>query len=70
MESEPQESIQALVVALHFMHYNFCRIHGSIKTTPAIAAGITDRQWQIDDITRLVDERAPKPRSREPYRKR
>ncbi len=32
-------------VALHFMHYNFCRIHGSLRVTPAMAAGVTDRLW-------------------------
>ena len=60
----------AHAVALHFMYYNFCRIHGSLKTTPAMAAGITDRQWQIEDIIRLVDARAPKPGPRGPYKKR
>lgn len=33
----------SLSVALHYMHYNFCRIHKSLKVTPAMAAGVTDR---------------------------
>ena len=57
-------------VALHFMHYNFCRIHGSLRVTPAMAAGVTDRLWDIEDIVRLVDEAAPKPKPRGPYKKR
>ena len=58
-------------VALHFMHYNFCRQHKSLKgISPAMAAGVTDRLWDSEDIVRLVDEAAPKPGSRGPYKKR
>lgn len=49
-------------VSLHFMFYNFCRQHKSLnKLTPAMAAGVTDRLWDIEDIIRLIDEAAPKP---------
>lgn len=41
-------------VALHFMHYNFCRIHKTLKTTPALEAGITDKLWSLEDIARLL----------------
>jgi len=37
-------------VALHFAHYNFVRIHGSLRVTPAMAAGVTDRLWSIRDL--------------------
>ena len=58
-------------VALHFMHYNFCRQHKSLDgISPAMAAGVTDRLWGIEDIVRLVDEAAPKPAPRGPYKKR
>ena len=58
-------------VALHFMHYNFCRQHKSLDgISPAMAAGVTDRLWDIEDIVRLVDEAAPKPGPRGPYKKR
>ena len=58
-------------VALHFMHYNFCRQHKSLDgISPAMAAGVTDRLWDIDDIVRLIDEAAPKPGARGPYKKR
>ena len=60
----------AHAVALHFMHYNFCRMHGSLKATPAMAAGATDRQWEIEDIIRLIDERSPRPGPRGPYKAR
>jgi hypothetical protein len=44
-------------VSLHFMYYNFCRIHMTLRVTPAMAAGITDRLWEIGDIARLLEER-------------
>ena len=57
-------------VALHFMHYNFCRQHKSLDgISPAMAAGVTDRLWDIEDIVRLVDEAAPKPGPRGRYKK-
>ncbi len=37
-------------LALHFAHYNFCRIHGSLRITPAMAAGITDHVWTIQEL--------------------
>ena len=41
--------------ALYFMHYNFCRKHSTIKTTPAIKAGLTDRLWTVHDLGNLPD---------------
>jgi IS1 family transposase len=46
----------AHMVALHFMHYNFCRIHQSLRITPAMAAGVVDHVMDIEDIVRLVEE--------------
>jgi IS1 family transposase len=42
-------------IGLHFMYYNFVRKHGSIGTTPAIAAGVADRFWTIHDLAKLPD---------------
>lgn len=42
------------VVALHFMYYNFVRIHQTLRMTPAMAAGVTDRPWSIEDIAALL----------------
>ena len=42
-------------VALHFMHYNFCRIHQTLRVTPAMAAGVTDHVWEIGEIVDLLD---------------
>ncbi len=37
-------------VALHFAYYNFCRIHGSLRITPAMAAGLTDHVWSLREL--------------------
>jgi len=42
-------------IALHYVHYNFMRKHMTLKTTPAIAAGITDRVWTMVDFVRLME---------------
>jgi hypothetical protein len=41
-------------VALHFMHYNFCQIHGTLRVTPAMAAGIETRAWEAHDLVSLI----------------
>ena len=45
----------ALSVALHYMNYNFCRIHKTLRVTPAMAAGVTDRLWEIGDIVDVLE---------------
>jgi hypothetical protein len=45
----------ALSVALHYMNYNFCRIHKTLRVTPAMAAGVTDRLWEISDIVNVLE---------------
>lgn len=42
-------------VSLHFMYYNFARVHKSLKTTPAMAAGIADHVWTLEEIAGLTD---------------
>ncbi len=42
-------------VTLHFMHYNFCRIHQSLRVTPAMEAGVADHVWGIEEIAALLD---------------
>ena len=57
-------------VALHFMHYNFVRIHTTLRVTPAMAAKVTDRLWEMEDIAAQVGEADPKPGKRGTYRKK
>ena len=58
----------AYQVALHFMHYNFCRIHATLRCTPAMEAGVSDHVWSIDEIVALLPEPTFGPRG--PYKKR
>jgi IS1 family transposase len=44
-------------IALNFVHYNFCRVHQTLKKTPAMAAGLTDHVWTIDELIGLMDSK-------------
>ncbi len=57
-------------LALYFVFYNFTRIHKTLKVSPAMAAGITDTLWSLDDVIAKIDEMAPAPKKRGPYKKR
>ena len=59
----------AHAVALHMMYYNFVRIHKTLRVTPAMAAGVADRLWEIADIAKLVEDAEAKPAKRGPYKK-
>ncbi len=53
---------QLHAVSLHFMYYNFAKIHKTLRVTPAMQAGISDHVWSIDEIAHLVPDVAPKKR--------
>lgn len=57
-------------LALYFVFYNFTRIHKTLRVSPAMAAGITNRLWSLDDVIAKIDELAPAPKPRGPYKKR
>ncbi len=57
-------------LSLYFVWYNFARTRKAHRLSPAMAAGVTDRLWSMEDIAALVDARAPKPGKRGPYKKR
>lgn len=42
-------------VSLHFMHYNFARVHKTLRVTPAMEAGLSDRVWSLAEIAKLAD---------------
>jgi IS1 family transposase len=56
-------------LALYFVSYNFTRIHKTLRISPAMAAGISDRLWSMEDVVALIDARAPEPKKRGPYKK-
>jgi hypothetical protein len=45
----------ACAMALHFLYYNFVRIHRILKVTPAMAAGVTDRLWEVADMVAVLE---------------
>jgi IS1 family transposase len=47
----------AHAVALHYMHYNYCRVHQTLRVTPAMEAGLTDHVWDTEELIALL----PKP---------
>lgn len=57
------------MVALYTVWYNFVKMHKTLKMTPALAAGVSDRLWSIEDIVSLIDVRAAKPNRPKTYRK-
>lgn len=55
-------------MAIYFMHYNFVRIHQTLRVTPAMAAGATDKLWSLEEMAALLDRQAPAKRGS--YKKR
>ncbi len=60
----------ANAVALHFAYYNFVRIHKTLKVTPAMAAGVTKRLWEVADLVAVLEASEAAPKARGPYKKR
>ncbi len=61
----------AHMVALYAVWYNFVRVHKSLRVSPAMAAGISDRLWSMEDVAALVEAADAKPAAkRGPYKKR
>lgn len=59
----------AAAVSLHFMHYNFCRVHKTLGTTPAVAAGVADHIWTVHEIIDLLEAAEATPTRRGRYAK-
>ncbi len=59
-------------ISLHYMHYNFCRVHKTLRVTPAMEAGLTDHVWSVEEVAALLDANVKplKPLKRGPYKKR
>lgn len=56
-------------LALYFAFYNFVEVHSTLRTSPAMAAGIESRVWEMADIVALIDTRAEAPKRPATYRK-
>ena len=57
------------MVALYTVWYNFIRIHKTLRVTPAMEAGLSKTVWDMEDLVRIMDERAPKPGRPKTYHK-
>jgi len=66
--SKKVENLEA-AVALHCAHYNFIRLHRSLRVTPAMADDVTDRLWSMEELIERIDAMAPPAKPRGPYRK-
>jgi IS1 family transposase len=42
-------------IAIHYMHYNFCRVHQTLRVTPAMESGIADHVWTVSELIRILD---------------
>jgi len=57
-------------LALYFMFYNFVRVHKTLRMSPAMAAGVSQTLWTMEDIANRIEARTAKPARRGPYKKR
>lgn len=53
--SKKLENFKA-AVALHYAYYNFVKVHGSIRMTPAMAAGVTNSMWTVRDLVEMIEK--------------
>ena len=67
--SKKQEN-HANAIALHFAYYNFVRIHRTLRMTPAMAAGVVDRLWEMADLVDIVEAADRKPNRPANYNKK
>ncbi len=58
------------MLSLYFVHYNFCRVHKSLRMSPAMAAGVSDTLRDVEWIVSLIDARETAPAKRGPYKKK
>lgn len=57
-------------LSLYFVFYNFCRIHKTLRMSPAMAAGVTDRLWSLEGVLARIGADTPAPVKRGPYKPR
>jgi hypothetical protein len=58
------------MIAIHAVHYNFVRIHKTLRCTPAMAADLSTKLSSLEDMIRLADSYKPNSCKRGPYKKR
>ena len=58
------------MICLYTVWYNFVRMHKTIRCAPAMAAGVSDRLWSMEDVIALIDATVEPAKKRGPYKKR
>jgi hypothetical protein len=58
------------MVAIYAVHYNFARIHKTLRISPSMAAGLSDHVWSLEEIVMMADSYAPQPAKGGPYEKK
>lgn len=46
------------MLAIYFMYYNFCRVHTTLRVTPAMEAGLTDHVWKLQELVGLIEPKS------------
>ena len=54
---------------LYTVLYNFVKVHNTLRVTPAMEAGLTDRVWTFEDVANMIDAAIERPGKRGPYKK-
>jgi hypothetical protein len=57
------------MIAIHTVHYNFVRMHKTLRCSPAMAADLAKTLWSLADMIEMTDSYMPKPGKRGPYKK-
>ena len=70
MKALGKQGSAARAKALYFAFHSFCRVHKTLRVSPAMAAEVSDRLWSIEDIVALMDARAEPVKRPATYRKR
>ena len=63
------EAAEQREVAIHAVYYNFARIHKTLRIAPAMAAGLSDYVWSLEEIVMMADNYLPRPAKGGPYKK-
>jgi len=58
------------MAAIYAVHYNFARIHKTLRITPAMASDLSDHVWSPEEMVMMADRYMPKPGPRGPYKKK
>ena len=68
--SKDPKARNARSLAIYFAFYAFVKVHSTLRMSPAMAAGIETKLWDMKDLVEYIDSREPAPKKRGPYKKK